>query len=113
MPTVQTVLLAWVYDKASCALGCHLLSTSDGPALYAWLYTIDQLNTFVGLILLGLSTVRAAVFPRGAGYLMAAGGLLALPTVVVNVSSAVALIPELVAVAGVAWIALSLLTEER
>ena len=35
VPAVQTVLLPWVYDKASCTLGCHLLSTSDGPPLYA------------------------------------------------------------------------------
>lgn len=113
VPTVQTVLLPWVYDKASCALGCHLLSTTDGPPLYWWLYTIDQLSTFIGLILLGLATARAAVFPRGAGYLLAAGGLLALPTIVINVPSAVALVAEVVAVAGVAWIALSLLSEDR
>lgn len=25
---VQTFLLPWVYDRASCALGCHLLNTS-------------------------------------------------------------------------------------
>ncbi len=48
MRTVQTVLLPWVYDKASL------------------------LNTFIGLIVLGLATARAAVFPRSAGYLMAA-----------------------------------------
>lgn len=113
VPAVQTVLLPWVYDKASCTLGCHLLSTSDGPPLYAWLYTIDQLNTFIGLILLGLATIRAAVFPRGAGYLMAAGGLLALPMIVINVSSGVALVPEVVAVAGVAWIAVSVLSQDR
>ena len=108
VPTVQTVLLPWVYDKASCALGCHLLSVTDGPPLYAWLYTTDALATFVGLIMLGLATARAAVFPRNAGYLLSAGGLLALPAIVINLPQGVALVPELVALAGLARIAVSL-----
>lgn len=106
---VQTFLLPWVYDKASCDLGCHLLSPSDGPPLYGWFSQVESLATFVGLIVLGLVTARAAVLPRGAGYLMAIAGVLALPTIVVNMPQLVGLIAEVLALASVAWMATALL----
>lgn len=107
----QTLLLPWAYDKASCTLGCHLLSTLDGPPLYAWFYVVEELATFVGLILLGLSIARARV-ASGAGYLMALSGVLSLPLPVIAVAPLVAAVPELLALLAVIWIALRFLTSE-
>lgn len=108
---VQTFLLPWVYEKASCTLGCHLLSTSDGPPLYGWFYVIEELATFLGLILLGLSIARARV-ASGAGYLMALSGVLSLPLAFIAVAPLVAAVPELLALLAVSWIALRFLTGE-
>lgn len=111
LAAAETFLLPWVYDKASCALGCHLLSTSDGPPLYAWFYVIEELATFAGLILLGLSLARARL-AAGAGYLMALAGLLSLPLAFIALAPLVAAVPELLALLAVIWIALRLLTGE-
>ena len=107
----QTVLLPWVYDKGACTLGCHLLSTTDGPPLYFWFWLVEALATFVGLILLGLATVRAGIFPATAGYLLTIAGVLAVPLAFVSVSSIIALIPQVLALVAVSWMALGLLTD--
>ena len=106
--TAQTILLPWVYDKASCTLGCHLLSTSDGPPLYGWFSLIEALATFVGLILAGLSTARAGVFPASAGYMLVVAGVLALPLAFITVAPILSVVPELLAMVAVAWMALAL-----
>jgi hypothetical protein len=109
--TVQLLLLPWVYDRGSCALGCHLLSTSDGPPLVGAFYLIEQLATFVGLILLGLATARAAVFARPAGYLMALAGVVGLPLIWINVPSNVGFIPEALGTFAVGWMAVQLISD--
>lgn len=107
----QTVLLPWVYDRASCTLGCHLLSTTDGPPLYFWFSLVEALATFVGLILLGLATARAGIFPAIAGYLLTIAGILAIPLAFVSVAPIVALVPQLLALVAVSWMALELVTD--
>lgn len=109
--TAQTVLLPWVYDKASCTLGCHLLSTTDGPPLFGWFSLIEALATFVGLIIAGLSTVRAGVFPAAAGYTLAVAGVLALPLAFITVAPIISVVPELLALFAVSWMALELIGE--
>lgn len=109
---VVTFLLPWVYDKASCTLGCHLLSTSDGPPLYGWFYLIEQLATFIGLVLLGVASVRAGLFSRWAGYLLALAGVLELLFLIVNVPQLVAVVPLILGLTAVAWMALTILTGE-
>jgi hypothetical protein len=111
--TAQAVLLPWVYDKASCALGCHLLNAADGPPLYFWFSLLEALATFVGLILLGLTTARAGIFPGAAGYMMALAGLLTFPLAFVNVAAVIAFVPEVLALVAVGWMALTLLREPR
>lgn len=113
VPAVQAVLLPWVYDKASCTLGCHLLSTSDGPPLYVWFYEIEALATFIGLILLDWATARAATYPAWSGYLLIAAGALALPLALTNLPAVLSLVPLLLGLVGISWIGLSLISKEQ
>ena len=109
---VVTFLLPWVYDKASCTLGCHLLSTSDGPPLYGWFFLTEQLATFIGLVLFGVASVRAGLFPAGQAYLLALAGLLELFFLVVNVPQLAAVILLFLGLVAVGWMALTILTGE-
>ena len=112
IPTVQTFLVPWLYDKASCTLGCHVLNVSDGPPLYAWFYYAESLATFLGLVVFGIATARAGIFPRAAGYLMGAAGVFAVPLTFLGVAPVIGLVPEVLALAGVTWMAMELLTED-
>ena len=107
--TAQTVLLPWVYDKASCTLGCHLLNTSDGPPLFGWFSVIESLATFVGLVLAGLATVRAGVFPAATGYSLTIAGVLAIPLAFITVAPILAVVPLLLALIAVSGMAFELI----
>ena len=109
--TAQTVLLPWVYDKASCTLGCHLLNTSDGPPLFGWFSLIESLATFVGLILAGVSTARASIFPASTGYALAFAGVLAIPLAFITVAPILAVVPLLLALIAVSWMAVTLIAD--
>ena len=109
---VQAFLLPWVYDKGTCALGCHLLDTSDGPPLMGGFFLVANLLTFLGLIIFGVLSARAAVLPSAAGYMLAVAGLLALIVTYapVDLPIAVAQIPQALALLSVGWMGVSLAT---
>ena len=114
--TAETLalLFPWVYDKASCSVGCNLLSTTEGPPLVGTIIPGADLLTGAGFILFGLTTARAAVLSRGASYLMALAGALVIVGTVVP-SDELFVVGRVSAVVGfvaAAWMGLGLWTDE-
>src|SRR5438045_4615035 len=112
--TAETLalLFPWVYDEASCSVGCNLLSTTEGPPLVGAVIPAADLLTGVGFILFGFATARAAVLSRAAGYLMALAGVLVIVGTVVPIDE-VLVVGRVSAVAGfvaAAWMGLGLAT---
>ena len=114
--TAETValLVPWVYDKATCTIGCNLLSTTDGPPLLGIVIPGTDLLTGAGFIAFGFATARAAVLPRAAGYVMAGAGAILMIGAVAP-SDALFLIGRLAVLVGfvaAAWMGLALDTAD-
>jgi len=114
--TAETLalLFPWVYDKASCSVGCNLLSTTEGPPLVGAVIPGADLLTGAGFILFGLATARAAVLSRAAGYLMAVAGALVIVGTVVPIDElfVVGRVSALVGFVAAAWMGLGLATRD-
>jgi hypothetical protein len=114
--TAETLalLVPWVYDKATCTVGCNLLSTTDGPPLLGIVIPGTDLLAGAGFMAFGFATARAAVLPRAAGYVMAgAGAILIIGTVAP--SDALFQLGRLAALGGfvaAAWMGLALATAD-
>ena len=114
--TAETLalLFPWVYDKASCSVGCNLLSTTEGPPLVGAVIPGADLLTGAGFILFGLATARAAVLSRAAGYLMAVAGALVIVGTVVPIDElfVVGRVSAVVGFVAAAWMGLGLAMDD-
>ena len=115
--TAETLalLFPWVYDTASCTVGCNLLSTTEGPPLIGTVIPGADIMIGAGFVLFGLATARAGVLSRAAGSVMALAGALVIVGTVVP-SDEIFVVGRISAVLGfvaAAWMGLGLSMDER
>src|SRR5438045_8054456 len=115
--TAETLalLFPWVYDTASCTVGCNLLTTTEGPPLIGTVIPGADIMIGAGFILFGLATARPGVLSRAAGYVMALAGALVIIGTLAP-SDELFVIGRICAVLGfvaAAWMGLGLSMDER
>ena len=116
--TAQLIVSAWILPALAAQAGmpktaAGLLDPSGSLAAFSTVVYLVYIPTVIGLILLGISIMRAGVLPRWAGLLLIIGTLLDLAVLIGAPGEMIVKAGDLIFDAGKLWIVYTLWSATR